>query len=56
MYTGLSLALTLLLLVANLDKTKLSEKSGKTMGTLAHWYSFDSAWQVLSDEYQHDRV
>ena len=26
------------------------------MGTLAHWYSYDSTCQELSNEYQNDRV
>ena len=47
----LSAISTLLVQVANLDKTKLFEKSRKRRKP-----SFDSTWQELSNEYQHDRV
>ena len=54
-YTGL-INLTPLQMVTNLDKTKSFEICSKKKGTVVHWYSFDSTWQELSNEFQHDRV
>ena len=48
--------LTLMLLVANMVRAKLCEKSRKMTETLANWYSSDRAQQELSNEYQQDRV
>ena len=48
--------LTRMLLVANLVRAKLCEKSRKMTETLANWYSSDRAQQELSNEYQQDRV
>ena len=41
-YPKQQILLTLMLLVANLVKTKFCEKSWKMTETLANWYSFDS--------------
>ena len=45
-----------ILLVANLVRAKLCEKSRKMTETLANWYSSDRDQQELSNEYQQDRV
>ena len=51
-YPKQQILLTLMLLVANLVKTKFCEKSWKMTETLANWYSFDSTrnyiFQILS--------
>ena len=50
------IALTLILLVANLADTKWCKKPLKITETLANGYSFESTQQELSNEYQHARV
>ena len=47
--------LTLMLLMANLAKTKWCKKPEKWMKQ-AHWYSYESTQWELSNEYQHDMV
>ena len=44
--------LTLVLLVADLDKKKVEKRTR----TLTYWYSSDRTQQEFSNEYQHDRV
>ena len=48
--------LTLMLLVANLPKYKMTQKIWKMAETLAHGYSSESTQRELSYEYPHDLV
>ena len=48
--------LTLMLLVANLTKTKRCKNLTKNTEILAHGYSSESSQRELSNEYQLDRV